>query len=434
MRNSWFAKQFNPCHVQAIALTVGVIGATCSAGAASALEFNFGFDEGTSPNVIAGFHEAGQLWSSIVSDDIDVNVNVQFRDIDSPSLGFFQPERVSYDYDGVKSALLADQTSTDDAIANNTLASHSDFDLLVDFDLFLNGTSNNPNGVGSLTPYIDDDGDCNNRSIRMTTANAKALGLSNSNVPVCGLASPTRTGASPDGTIVLNSNFNWDFDVSDGIDAQSYDFVGVSAQGLAVMMGFISGVDVLDFNVPQIVDGQSFYYEDGLFPFVSTMDLFRYSQDSSELGIIDWTTGRTDSQGQPVDKYFSIDGGTTKIASFSTGIRNGDGFRASSWKPDELGGVSLGIMEATPAAGQVLQFSESDRRLFDVIGWDLANQSVQPPTRGEEPDPPDDPDDPDIPGDNPSDPVSVPEPSVVLPLAVLAGLTLRFWKKGNQKK
>lgn len=425
MRSSWFVKQVNHRYAQAIALMLGAVGAIGSVDAANAVEFNFGFAEGTSPDVVAGFEQAGQLWSSILQDDVEVNLNVAFSNINAQSLGFFEPQRVSYDYSDVQSALFSDQMSADDAIAYNTLASHADFDLLVDFDLLLNGTSNNPNGTGSLDSYVDSDGDCNNRSIRMTTANAKALGLSTSNSPVCGLTSPSRDSDSPDGTILLNSNFSWDFDVSDGVDAQSYDFVGVAAQGIAVMMGFISGVDVLDFNVPQVVDGQNVYYEDSLFPFVSTMDLFRYSEESSDLGIIDWTTGRTDSQGQAIDKYFSIDGGVNKIASFSTGLRNGDGFRASSWKPDELGGVSLGIMESTPAAGQTLQFSNNDKQLFDVIGWDLENPSADAPTRGVKQDPPDDPDNPDS---NP-DPIAVPEPSTAVPLILILGLTLRLLKK-----
>lgn len=445
MRSSWSMKKVGNRYAQAIALMLGAFGAVCSADVASALEFNFGFSEDTPSDVISGFNQAGQLWSSILKDDVDVNINVEFRDVNSPSLGFFQPQRVSYDYSDIKSALFSDQTSTDDAIAYNTLASNSDFGLLVDFDLLLNGTSNNPNGVGSLVPYVDDDGDCNNRSIRITTANAKALGLSNSNAPLCGLASSNRTSSSPDGTIILNSNFSWDFDTSNGIDAQSFDFIGVAAQGIAVTLGFISGVDVLDFNVPQTINGQNFYYDDGLFPFVSTMDLFRYSQGSSELGVIDWTTGRPNSQGQEVDKYFSIDGGVTKIASFSTGLRNGDGFRASSWKPDELGGISLGIMESTPAAGQILQFSDNDRRLFDVIGWNLEDESAEPPVRGVKQDPPDDPNNPDdnppttggtdppnTGGENPddpSDPVKVPEPSAAISLLLLVGLTLKLWKK-----
>ncbi|MGB3494319.1 MAG: NF038122 family metalloprotease [Elainellaceae cyanobacterium] len=434
MRSLWFGKQVSHRYAQAIALMVGAVGAICSADAASALEFNFGFAEGTSPDVITGFEQAGHLWSSILSDDIEVNLNVEFRDINSPSLGFFEPQRVSYDYSEVQSALFSDQTSADDATAYNTLALHSDFDLLVDFDLLLNGTSNNPNGAGSLNPYIDNDGDCNNSSIRMTTANAKALGLSTSNIPNCGLTSPSRDSNSPDGTILLNSNFSWDFDVSDGIDAQNYDFVGVAAQGVGVIMGFISGVDVLDFNVPQVTNSQNTYFEDSLFPFVSPMDLFRYSEESSDLGIIDWTTGRTNSQGQEIDKYFSIDGGVTQIASFSTGLRNGDGFRASSWKPDELGGVSLGIMESTPAAGQTLQFSNNDSRLFDAIGWDLKHPSANAPTRGVKQDPPDNPDNPDNPdgpgdpGDTP-DPVAVPEPSTAVPLILIVGLTLRLLRK-----
>jgi hypothetical protein len=70
-----------------------------------------------------------------------------------------------------------------------------------------------------------------------------------------------------------------------------------------------------------------------------------------------------------VDKYFSLDGGLTKIISFSQGDTHGVGtdykWQASHWADNQ----SLGIMDPTSAAGQYLQITENDVRMMDVIGW-----------------------------------------------------------------
>jgi hypothetical protein len=91
------------------------------------------------------------------------------------------------------------------------------------------------------------------------------------------------------------------------------------------------------------------------------MDLFRFSQSSiaNGKGVIDWAANTT-------DKYFSINGGIKKIASFSTGQIYGDQQQASHWK-DDLG---IGIMDPTAAPGELLEISQQDQQLLDVIGWD----------------------------------------------------------------
>ena len=78
--------------------------------------------------------------------------------------------------------------------------------------------------------------------------------------------------------------------------------------------------------------------------------------------MIDWSTGST-------DKYFSLDGGVTKIASFSTGSVQGDGQQASHWK-DLLG---LGTLDPTAVSGELQTFTDLDAIGFDVIGWNLAS-------------------------------------------------------------
>ena len=416
-----------------------------------AVEFNFGFAEGTSEDVINGFNQAGALWSSVLTDDTTVNLDVQFGALNSPSLGRFSPTRVNVGYQDLVRALDADASSSSDAIATQNLPNSGDFDLLVDpeLSLLINGTQNNPNGAGSLTPYLDADGDCNNRSIRLTSANAKALGLPTTGTRNCAPSSFNASTTSSDGTLQLNSLFPWDFDRSDGIAPNAFDFVGVAAQGIGTALGFISGVDVLDFNTPLVSDGEEFFFNDNQFPFVSTVDLFRFSDDSvavseqtSSTSVIDWTTGRR-VNGQEVDKFFSIDGGQTKIASFSTGVRSGDGQRASSWKADELGGETIGILEPTPALGQQLNISATDLLLFDVIGYDVADTSSggskggdqgggnggQSGDGGGSDDDGGSKDDGVGGGDFPEEPVDVPEPTAGLLIGLGVAIAAKYRKK-----
>jgi hypothetical protein len=386
------------------------------------VQFSFGFSEGTPPEVIQGFNAAGELWSSFLSDDVTVNLAVQYESLSNPRLlGSFSPARISYTYQDTLRALRDDASSPNDAIAFSSLPKSSEFEGLpetsVDFDVLINATSNNPNGAGSFVPYVDNNGSCNNRSVRMTAANAKALGLPLTGTSTCGSTASSGNVPIRDGTLTINSDFNWDFDISDGIDPLAYDFVGVAAKGIGTTLGFISGVDVLDDNSPSQADLMELNgfrgFSDDVLSFVSLPDLYRFSDQSAALGVIDWTTGGINDNGETRDKYFSIDGGQTAIAQFSTGVNRGDGRTASSWKADELGGAYLGIAEPTPNAGQVLQFTNNDQIFFDVIGWNLANPFSDPPSRAIRTDDGSNGDGSPDPSD-PNDPKSIPEPSSVV--------------------
>ena len=142
---------------------------------------------------------------------------------------------------------------------------------------------------------------------------------------------------------------------ADGITAGAYDFVGIATHEIGHALGFISGVDILDIN-----SSTTFFTADQ-FTYVSSVDLFRYSTASTAQGVIDWTASTA-------PKYFSLNGGATAIAGFSTGRTWGDGQQNSHWK-DSLG---LGIMDPTAARGELLAISANDRTGFDAIGWNLA--------------------------------------------------------------
>jgi RTX calcium-binding nonapeptide repeat (4 copies) len=306
------------------------------------LKFNLTAEGNINAQAIAGFTAAANNWAKTLSNNATINVSVVFRDLGTGVLGQNVAERANYSYTDVYTALSNGRRSTDDYQSVRNLQTGADFDLL------LNRTSNNPNGNGSLTPYLDNDGDANNSTIRLNRANAKALGLISA------------TAAGNDTTLIFNSNssLQWDFDPTDGITAGSYDFTGLATHEFGHALGFESGVDVVDTNAPA---------PDNEYTYVSALDLFRFSADSlaQGRGVIDLTASTT-------DKYFAVDGGVTKIASFATGVNNGDGRQPQHWKD----GLGLGLLDPTVAPGERLQISQLDKRALDVIGWNVVGSFV----------------------------------------------------------
>jgi hypothetical protein len=315
------------------------------------ITFNFTFTAGTSVVAQNAFIAAGAAWQNIFSDNVTLDLTVGTAALNPGVLGQAGSRRGAVSFNNFKLAHALDAKSASDLTAGANFAGGSSFDML------LNRTANSPNGAGSALPFLDADGDANNTTINMTTANAKALGF--------GVGAGTVGGCTVtcDAFIQFNSNFNFDYDPTDGITAGFYDFVGVAMHEIGHAMGFISGVDILDINSPPI-NGP---FNDSQFTFVSPLDLFRYSALSAAQGVIDWTAdGRA--------KYFSIDGGATVGPQFSTGRNFGDGNQASHWK-DNLG---IGILDPTAASGERLSISAWDTLAFDVIGWDLARQQAVP--------------------------------------------------------
>jgi len=316
-------------------LALMVLGLTTTSSALAQLTFTFNYAPDIDSRALAGFEAAAGRWSTIFNDPINVSINIGFTTLGTNILGSTSTTRGTVSYSTYKAFLAADSTSAADRLAVSSLPGGSSFNLL------LNRTSNSPSGSGSATPYLDNDGDANNTRVRLTLADARALALYQP------------SGGLTDASITFSNTFNFDFNPDDGIDANAIDFVGVATHEIGHALGFTSGVDTLDNLSTPVTDD--------LLTYVSPLDLYRYSVDSFVLGSNDWTADKR-------TKYFSIDGGKTPLALFSTGAVNGDGRQASHWK-DNYG---FGIMDPTTGYGELDRIRLLDITALDVIGFNVA--------------------------------------------------------------
>jgi hypothetical protein len=323
-------------HRASLPLMLGLALVAMPHRASAQLIFNFNAAAGTDISAIQGFQAAGARWSSLFNDSVTININIGFSALGAGILGQASSSRGTISYADARAALTLDAISADDFTAVANLKSGPNLSLL------MNGTTE-VGGNPGLT-FVDTTG-ANTSTIRMTTANAKALGLLAGNNPIV------------DAAITFSNQFLWDFDPTDGITAGAFDFIGVATHEIGHAMGFISGVDVLDANM--LGGSNPYVFGSDLFTYVSTLDLFRYSDESLASDSLDWTADQR-------SKFFSIDGGLTVGPAFSTGVYHGDGRQASHWK-DNLG---IGILDPTSSRGELLGISAYDIQAFDVIGWD----------------------------------------------------------------
>jgi len=245
---------------------------------------------------------AGRIWSQYLQDDAVFNIHVMATDeLPSTVIGGAIPELGSANVAGVEYALNQDATSDSDAVAIANL-----------------GTTVAPNGGTQFSSFFNDI-EYQTSDLAFTYANAKALGWQ-------GPLDPNMV----DGYVIFNdlagSSYSWDYDFTRGAEAssQQLDFLGMALHELGHIMGFTSGLDIIDDA-----------YNPGEISKTSLFDLFRYSERSTAQNAKEFTIGQ--------EAYFSIDGGQTSLGLLSTGFEEDadgvSGFQASHWASELLDSV-----------------------------------------------------------------------------------------------
>jgi len=310
-------------------LIIGVACSCASVPASASIIFTFNNSANVPAPAVAALTVAGQRWSSLLVDNIHVNIGIDFTALAGTAIAGSTYPSITENYPDFRNAMIVHATSADDALAVAHLPNVTNLTFL----------TNDPN-TGNV--ILDRNGSFNNGYIKMPRANARALGFFSA------------TSTLSDGSIRFNNALAFDYDQSDGIDSDKLDFVGIAEHEIGHILGFDSGVDTVDIDSKP--NGPSVGLSFESIPFFP-LDLFRYSAASTPLGIMDFSYGGT--------KYFSLDAGNTNLALFSTGTYNGDGQQPSHWK-DNLG---LGIMDPTWWYGPSNVMSSLDVRAMDVIGY-----------------------------------------------------------------
>ncbi len=225
-------------------------------------------------------------WESAFSDPIVLKFKMVATAIPGGPLGFFDvdPTTSPFIYSSVAAALALDSTSAHDASAVSSLQPGPALSMIT------NDTTAGPDDpslrMHVTAPLVY------NSMLRLTRANQKALGL------LPGLDGGL-VGA--DGTIVLNSIYFpiMDFDPGDGIDSGKIDMTAVLTHELAHGMGFISGVDHIDYASSDGAghDGPDVGHDYSDETIFTVLDLFRYSADST--GLVDQPLAGRCSIGPP---------------------------------------------------------------------------------------------------------------------------------------
>lgn len=282
---------------------------------------------------------AADYWQGQLSDNVTVYLSVSFADLGSNVLGSTTIAHTTVSYSDMRSLLAADVHSATDVSAVSHLQTGKSLSFI----------ATQPN----LSTRLDNDGSINNSYLYLTSANAKALGLS----------TPTDAG-SPDATLSFANAFASSFAysrVNGQVPGNKTDFITVAEHEIGHALGFISGVDDIDYCLDHASQcGTTSGFETS--PWYYALDLFRYAAP----GVLNVAVG-----GSP---YFSVDGGATHLQSFATGVAHGDGNQASHFSASVLT-----LMRPFVGNGQSYDATTSDLTALDAIGWNLAATAVPEP-------------------------------------------------------
>ena len=292
-----------------------------------------------------GFRIAANYWGSMFTNNATINLGVRFAPLAPNIIGSTGSRQADMSVATWESRVNATKSNStiDQNIVLPTLTTGGISGLTAGVD----GTGNNDNSVTAVLNGTQ----TSSRVLFANSAVIKAVGGP--------LVNPNTIR---DGNVTFSSNFGFDFDPTNGITANTFDFIGVAIHEIGHALGFVSGVDFFDyFGAPNGPGRGALGYDLNDTSIFSALDMFRYSA----AGTLDMRTGGT--------KYFSIDGGQTALFgnTMATGAYNGDGRQASHWKDTAGCQIGNGIMDPTFCFGQMGWVTGLDLAAFDAMGWNL---------------------------------------------------------------
>jgi hypothetical protein len=305
-----------------------------------------------------GFGIAAAYWGSVFTNNVVVNLGVGFAPLATGIIGSTGSTRADYSVANWEAGVNATKSgSTIDRNAILPTLTNGGASFITNGTTTVDGVTNDD--LSKLA--FDNAGTKSSNTLYLNTSVIKAIGGST------GLPSTTR-----DGNVTFSSNFNFDFNPTDGISANTFDFIGVAIHEIGHALGFVSGVDFLDvYGMGDGPGAGTLGYSLNDTSIYSALDMFRYSADPTNI-LLGTETSLDLSVGG--DKYFSIDGGKTALFdnAFSTGRYNGDGQQASHWEDTPGCVVGNGIMDPTFCFGQTGKVTGLDLAAYDAMGWNLS--------------------------------------------------------------
>lgn len=156
-------------------------------------------------------------------------------------------------------------------------------------------------------------------------------------------------GAPP--SVGFNSAFDYDFDPSDGIDADKIDFEGVALHEIGHVLGFASNVGFRELEPLLTLS-------------VTPWDFYRFRPGIALGGFP--TVERILSSGG--EQVFFAGGQALALSTGRPDGTGGDGEQSSHWKDDRFGGGHIGVMDPTARDGERLTVTENDLKALEFMG------------------------------------------------------------------